>query len=240
MDARLSRVMSLLAVSFAVCLWGCGGSRFGSELPERRPSPRPFTKAPGEKLEIPAEQPFCIALPKASRESGLGGTTKAEANAVADGNASALASVNFSGKADASFQLGHSIENQTKRQADFDVTVTLDYEYKASANPPTPYADAHVGLKLYARNDRNTLLQDVALFDHSTENGAVSSKSQNESVSFTVTLAPGESVSIYLAGYVMVDIREERTASGTLSVSNARMEITSRPAPAVKSADDEQ
>lgn len=89
------------------------------------------------------------------------------------------------------------------------------------------------------RGGRGRLLRDLTLLMHSTESGGASRES-DETLRFTLTLGPGESASVFLAGQVQIEIRAGRSARGSLKLTDLRMEVTSRPAPAVQSTGDEQ
>ena len=193
----------------------------------------------GDTLRLPEQEAFSIALPQTSEKAGLDGTAEADADATQAGTAAAAAAVTNSGTVLGSFQLGHAFKNDVERQTDFDFDLRFHYEFEIAATPETSYPDAQVGLKLYARGSRGRLLRDLTLFEHSTENGSTVRKS-DETLHFTVTLGPGEAVNVFLAGQVRIEIREGRSARGSLKLSDLRMDVTTRPAPAVKSSDDEQ
>ena len=232
--------VSATLIGMLIGLVGCGNSRFGSELPSRLPRPHTVGDTQGTVVRLPEAEQFSIALPKVTREAGLTGSAAADAHALKTGNADANATVAESGTATGSFQLGHSFENATERQADWKFTVLYDYSFTTVATPATPYPDAQIGLRLYARDGHGRLLRDLTLLTHSTENGSIGCAAKDEKAQFTLTLAPGESVSVFLAGQVYIAIREGRSAQGALSLSNLRMEVETHPAPAVQSSADEQ
>jgi len=62
----------------------------------------------------------------------------------------------------------------------------------------------------------------------------------DKTVNFTVTLSPGDSVNVFVAGQAKVDIREGRSGSGSLKLSGLQMDVVARPAPAVRTANDGQ
>jgi len=217
----------VLVLGLVLVLNGCGAGRFGSEL-EERPKPQPVRRAEGVTLHIPAEQQFSIALPQSSRQAGLGGTAQSDATVTPAGNADAWAEVSSGGQASGLFQLGHSFSNETGQVADFEFVVRLGYAYSASATPETAFADAKVGLKLYARTNMGRLVRDITLFTHETSNGPAQGTASASS-QFTLTLLPNEAVNVFIAGQAAVDIREQRSGAGRVSVSNLAMDVTIRP-----------
>ena len=223
---------------FTALLHGCGGDHFGSEL-SAKPRPRPMGRPEGVTLRLPREHAFNIVLPSATQKSGLNGTAKADATAEPDGHAQAVAAVTHSGTAEGLFRLGHALVNDTERQVDVDFNVRLHYEFDAQSSSTSRLPDARVGLRLYVRDDSGVLLRDVSLMSYTTENGSAR-RAADEHEQFTLTLGPRAEVSVFLAGRAGADISEGRSASATLTLSNLRFEVVTRPAPAVRTAGDEQ
>lgn len=232
------RPVLALTVACLLALAGCAGGGFGSEL-SVEPKPQQISRPEVTTLRIPQEQPFNIALPQSSRKPGLNGRAEADAKATPTGSAEASASVTQSGTADGQFQLGHAFSNETSRQTDFRFRVSFRYEFEVAAEPELDLPDAEVGLRLYARDDRGRLLRDVVLVAHTTESGATR-RGAAEDVDFTLTLAPNTAVNVFVAGRVGVNIREGRTASGVLRLNDLVIELTTQPAPAVRTAGDAQ
>lgn len=212
-------------------LSGCSDTRFGSEL-AMRPKAHAIRTAERTTLRFPQDRPFSIALPSASKQAGPDGTAQADASARADGTAQALAAVGNSGTAEGLFQLGQAFANDKEQQLDLDFSVRFHYEFAAEAKPALDLPDAVVGLKLYARDSRGRLVRDMLLVQHSTENGATEQQG-DKTASFTLTLGPSESVNVFLAGQAKVDIREGRSASCSLKLSDLVIEVVTRLAPAV-------
>lgn len=223
-------------------LGGCGGSKFGSEL-TAEPKPRGIRKTQSVTVSVPADEPFSIAIPRASREPGLDGTADADANANGDGTASVSAAVTHSGTAEGLFQLGHGFANQTDLQMDFDFTVRVRYDLQVSEIPELSLPDATAGLKLYARDTQGRLLRDMTLVDNSSETGATRQEA-DKTVEFTLTLGPHTAINVFLAGQARVEIPADRTASPTassiLKVDHVEIELKTRPAPPVRAATDER
>lgn len=227
----------LLASSVLVCV-GCGGAQFGSEL-SAHPQPRLIEKPARTTLRVPQDEPFAIALPRSAREGGLDGTADGDATADPAGSATATASVKFSGMSESLFQLGHSFANGTDQQMDLDVTAHFHSTYRVHAEPDAQLPDALVGLRLYVRDSRGRMLRDLVLLDQTTENGATQSEA-DQSPRFTITLAPGESADVYVAGLAKVDIPTGRTATAELSLSGLQLEVVTQPAPLVPAASHER
>lgn len=230
--------LSALLLGLAILLAGCGNTRFGSEL-SARPRAHPIRATTSTKIHLPREESFSITLPQASKQPGLDGQAEADADATGEGTAEATASVTNSGNALGLFQLGHAFENSTNRQIDFDFNVTFHYSFEANTSTESGFPDATVGLKLYARGQRGRLLRDMTIVEYSTENGPARRQAE-ERINFTLTLAPGETVSVFLAGQVRVEIRAGRSASGSLKLSDLQMEVSLQPVPAVQAAKNEQ
>lgn len=223
-----------LTAGLCVCLFvlaGCSSSQFGSEL-TARPKPQPVGKPAPSTIRLPQQRAFSIALPKVTKQAGLDGTAEGNANVDNMGSAELSAAVTNSGTAVSNFQLGHAFENDSDQQADFEFVVRCHHAFDAGATPPTPYPDAQVGLKLYARDSQGRLVRDMTLLQYTTEAGATANES-DETLRFTITVGPADSVSVFLAGQVKVEIREGRSAHGTLKLSGLTMELTSRLAPPV-------
>jgi hypothetical protein len=217
---------------------GCGGANFASELSAKdKPVPQSVSNAAGKTIRLPQDKPFSIIVNESEEKAALDGSADADAQAQRDGQAHADARVSDGGQARATFQLGHALKNDTERQTDLHLTVRCGYEYEAG--PASRWADAKVGLKLYARDGRNRLLTSFSLVQHSTEDGAAASK-DSKVLDFTLTLGPGESVNVFLAGQVEIDIDAGRSARGSLKLRGLEMEVQPRPAAAVRTAGDEQ
>lgn len=233
---RLRRLPVLPAAALGLLLaaGGCASTRFGSELPDQ-PRPRALGGAGPVTLHLPADAAFNIALPSSTRRPGLGGTASADAEAHADGRAAASAAVSESGQAQGLFQLGHALANDGERQMDCDLEVRFRYRFEVGQEPALNLPDAEVGLRLYARDSRGRLLRDLVLVEHTTEHGAALREADEHS-RFTLTLSPGQTVNVFLAGQVRVEIEHGRSASGSLDVSGLTIDVTTRPAPAAGAA----
>jgi hypothetical protein len=225
-------------LSLLLLLSGCGGGDVGSELTVR-PTPRSLSSGERATLRLPQDEPFSITLAPTRESPGLGGTAEADAHVSRDGNADAVARVDEGGSALARFQLGHAVKNESDRQMDLLVRLRCEYETEAEATPPGPLPDATVGLKLYARDGHNRLLRNIGMVDHSTEEGAASSKDRKD-VEFTLTLGPRETLSVFLAGSVEIETRVGHSARGSIKLSGLEMQIETALAPPVRQAGDEQ
>jgi hypothetical protein len=205
-------------------LCGCGEDRFGATL-AARPAPQPIRRADGGTLRLPADRPFSIALPQSSRQPGLEGTAKSEADASKKGTAEARVEVTDSGQATAMFQLGHAFANESGQPAELQFDVRLHHAYDASATPKTGLPDAKVGIKLYARDNEGRLLRDITFLNHSTENGPAQGEA-DDTTRFTLTLGPNESVDVYIAGQAVIDIKERRSAHCCVTVDKLEFDVT--------------
>lgn len=231
------RITLLVACGgWAALLAGCGDARFGSDLP-RQPRATALRQTEPTRLRLPQDGAFSIVLPQVHRQPGLDGTAESDAQASGDGRAVAQASVTQTGQAEGLFQLGHAFRNSTGRQVDIAFTVRVEYAFELAASPETAYPDAQVGLRLYARDGRGRLRRELVLVEHSTENGPVKRQSDS-AVDFTLTLAPGETVNVFLAGRARVELEAGRSGSARLEVGQLEMEAVTQPAPAVRTGED--
>jgi len=220
--------LSLLALA------GCQGAVVGSEL-SARPRPRPISASDGGVLRLPADEKFSIHLAPSQQEPGLDGTARASADAKPEGDAAAQAEVENGGKAAATFQLGHALANDSSRQVALQFNVKFAYEFEAASTPVnTP--GATLSLKLYARDGRNRVLTTLPVLEHASEDGSASS-SGDKQLHFSLTLGPGESASVFLAGNARIEAPYGRSARGALTLRGLTMEIETRPAPPVKTAE---
>lgn len=229
----------LVAASLtSLLLTGCGGGDFGSELTVH-PKPHLLSGSDGQVLRLPHDEPFSITLAPTQETPGLGGTAEADTQVSKKGSADAVARVENGGSALAQFQLGHALKNNSDRQMDLHVHLACDYLTEVEATPPGPLPDAKISLKLFARDGRNRLLRNFNLAQHSTEEGAASSKDHKD-IDFTLTLGPRESVNVFLAGSVRIDTPDGHSARGSIKLSGLKMEIKTELAPPVQQAADEQ
>ncbi len=210
---------------------GCGDARFGVDLPAR-PKPTELRQAGPAVLRVPADQPFSIAVPQHTEKPGLDGTADADAQVTSAGTGTARAAVKESGLAEGLVQLGHSFQNSTELQSDFTFTVRFRGNLELHATPDSGFPDGTVGLKLYARDSHGRLLRDLTIVQQTTEGGATQ-RELNDNVQFTLTLAPAEAVSVFLAGQARAEIRAGRSAEAALSLQEVQIDVATRPAPPV-------
>ena len=216
-------------------LTGCGAGDIGATLSDR-PQPMKLTKPETRTIAIPASTPFSITLAPSQKKPELNGTAYAESTAKNSGQAKASASIEGGGTASAAFQIGHALRNDSERLLDLRVSAKLHYKYAVAADSSTlPLAGVHVNL--FARDDRNRSLAKFNFVAHTSDNGAVT-VNDGEQLDFTITLGPGRTASIYLAGTVQINAEDGHTASGSIDLDSFELEITTQPAPAVKAASD--
>ena len=236
---RLGRVLPIaaLAVMSVFVTVGCGGGDFGVDI-AARPEPQAIVASDVKTIILPRDEGFSITLAPADKAPGLAGTAEASASSEREGRAAAEARVSNGGTASAGFQLGHSFRNDADRQIDLDVQVSADVTYAASSEPPDGVSHAMLELTLFAQNQRNLSLARMPLVRHGTQDGNAES-GETRNIRITVTLAPSETASIYLAGQVRIDTHEEQTAAGTVKLDNLKFELTPKPAPAVRTSGNE-
>jgi hypothetical protein len=231
MVQRHSGLLIIAAAAFAA--GGCSSAQFGVEMAVR-PKPYLLRSVAPATLRLPQDQPFAIALESDHREPGLDGTADAGAAAKGTGEGSATATVERSGSAEGLFRLGQGFTNDTDRQIDLDLVMRYRYEFGARAEPAAPRTpDATVGLRLYAHEAHGRMQRDLVLIDYSTEDGATQQQGDKR-VELTLTLGPGQSMDVFVAGRAKVDVKALRTAAATLKLSDLQFEVATRPAPEVR------
>lgn len=216
---------SLLALS------GCDANQFGAQL-TARPRPSVIRTPAGTTFRLPQDEPFALALPQETSAAGLDGTADSDAHAEPTGHASAKARVARAGAAAAIFQLGHAFANETERQLDLECTVRFRYRFVVSQEPRASLPDAAAGLRLYARERRGRMLRELSLLDYSTVSGPASRES-SESLNFTLTLSPGEVVTLFLACQAKADVPADRTAEAELQLDDLEFHVVTHAAPEV-------
>ncbi len=215
-------------------LGGCGGANFGADLTSRPRATTVSAEGPAEQ-SYPGDEPFGIFHAESSRSAGLGSDAQSDAHASPEGTADASASIDNGGEASGTFQIGHALTNDGGRQIDLDVTVRFHYEYEAKASQTPARVDGGVGLKLYARDQRNRLLRNDDLVAYTLEQGDSAGSAEKE-IRFSVPLGPSGTVSVFLAGQSRVSAEFGRSAACSLKVSGLKMSVTAHPAPPASAA----
>ena len=221
-----------LVIATALALGGCSTAQFGVEMAVH---PKRYTlrKTEPATLRLPQDQRFAIALESDQREPGLDGNADASADARDTGEGVATATVERSGSGEGLFRLGQGFSNDTDRQMDLDVVVRYQYEFAARTEPDAGTPDATVGLRLYAHEEHGRMQRDLVLVDYSTEDGATQQQG-DKTLTLTLTLGPGQTMDVFLAGRATVDVTAQRSASATLKLTDLEFEVATRPAPAVQ------
>jgi hypothetical protein len=224
----------MLAVHL-LSLSGCAGGAAGADLAlTSRGDPRSLRGA-AETLRVPLDEKFSIRHHEATHVAELEGTAEATATASTDGKASADAAVEGGGSAGGLFQLGHSFRNDSDIQLDLELRVAAAYEYAVAASPDVLLPDAAASLRLLARDDRGRRLRELVMTDVTTENGAPRGSDRKET-RLTLTLAPRQTVHVFLAGSARCETKPERRGEASLKLTEFSMEAATRPAPAIPSS----
>jgi len=208
---------------------GCGGSNFGAEL-QARPKPEPLGSTAEQVLHLPQDRPFSIALAPAHQSPGLGGQAHGTAEAEPTGRAAAVADVQGGGSANGQFQLGHVFQNDTDRQLGLRFHLRWRQSYHVEADLSQGPVDALVGLKLYVRDHYNVLVRNDDLLRQAAADGAAQ-RSGTEELQFEQTLAPGQILTVFLAGQADVNAKLDRSAHCELRVEAVELEVRARAAP---------
>lgn len=233
--ARRRLALAALAALSTLLVAGCAAAAPGADLsPGSRGDPRALRGA-AETLRIPQDEKFCIRHHEATHRSDLDGVAAATAAAAAEGSAEAHASVKGGGNAGGVFQLGHSFRNDSDVQLDLDLRVAAAYDYAVSASPEAGLPDASAGLRLLARDDRGRRLRELVMIDLTSESGAARGSDRKET-RVTLTLAPRQTVHVFLAGAARCDARPGRGGEASLKLGELVMEAATKPAPAIPSS----
>jgi len=224
----------LLAALAGICVTGCAAGGAGGDL-SVRPDAKPLSKHAGKAFSLPKDEKFTITLAPASQAPGLEGKAEGKATCEAKGEGKASAKVEKGGTANGTFQLGHAVKNDSEQQVDLSVRVKFKCEYAVEANPMLARGKTAASLKIFARDGRNRLLQSFGVVQQSSDEGKVDSNATKD-IGFTITLGPGESVAIYLAGVADANLRDGETGEARISASDVTMELETRAAPQVKAA----
>lgn len=226
---------ALILVSLAaLSLTGCAAGAAGGDL-SVRPDAKPLSKHMGKAFSLPKDEKFTITLAPASQAPGLEGKAEGKATCEAKGEGKASAKVEKGGTANGTFQLGHAVKNDSEQQIDLVVRVKFKCDYAVEAKPTLARGKTSASLRIFARDGRNRLLQSFGVVQQSSDEGKVDSNATKD-VGFTITLGPGESVAIYLAGVADANLRDGETGEAKISASDVTMELEPRAAPQVKAA----
>lgn len=230
----VQRTLGLLTGLLLGALAGCNTGQFGADL-NVRPKPIRIKDLASRTLHLPADQPFSLALPSVNRRAGLDGHAEGDAKAHPDGVGVATAHVEHAGSSETLFLIGSAFANEAPAALDLVCRVHAVYEYEAENSPPNMSGDAGAGVRIFARTHGGRLLREVPLLDYTTASG-LSQGSADDVRNFTITLGPGETVNLYVAGHAKVDITERRSASVVVRLSKLEFEIVTR-LPAAKPAE---
>lgn len=218
----------LLAVVLVtpLALVGCESAQYGSEL-SATPRPRVIDAAGGLSIRLPDEAAFGIVLPESREQPLLNGRSDARSTADKGGSGLASAAVELGGVGEALFRVGHAFQNATAQEVAITCRVSYSYELEISASVATAASDAVAGLRLYVRDKQGRLLRTIPLVDYTSADGAVR-RSGSDEVSVDLTLAPGATLNLFVAGQARVDVPEERSARATIALKELKMQLSSK------------
>lgn len=217
-----------LCLALSGLLVGCSGGDFASEV-SARPAPTSLSRRDEFRFRLPADEKFSIALAPSRQAPGLGGTAHAVGKAQREGTAELSADIESGGEAEATCQVGHVFRNDTEQQLDLEVSATVEFEYTAEVPAAPTGVNVDVGLRLYARNSRNLLVRNHSIVAHTVEDGSGARRGQ-ETLKFVQALAPGESITVFVAGRAAVKAEFGKSAACRLALRRTEMDVTTRTA----------
>lgn len=200
--------------------------------------PQPLAIRDEQPIRLPQDVPFAIALSSFQKQEGPGGSIAEQiAQAAPDGSAEVAARVEQAARASGSFQLGHAFRNDAARQIDLGLRVAFEHSSRCGyADARQQSSELSATLTLIARDSYNRVIRTLPVVAQSTEQGGAQ-RSGRESLELTITLAPGESAQVFLAGAIAIDtLKSERSGAAAVKVSSLSIEATPRMAPQVQAA----
>ncbi|MCP4593396.1 MAG: hypothetical protein GY842_21885 [bacterium] len=205
---------------------GCGGGAdFGESIvvPAERHARFGDGIRQGKALVLPAEMSFNVT--DAQRYSQ--GDASAEASVEDSGKARCSASAQADGMSWAEFQLGHVF---TSGEQALDATVTFDvtYRYNLSVSEDAGLSPADMfALKVYIRDSRRRVLKRMMLADWEPAKGPTA-WSGTQSPSFDVTFEPDVAYHLVLAGRVKVGGDADRSTGAEIGVDSLKLTVAPR------------
>ncbi len=229
---------TLVAVALIV-LAGCSAGNPTTSLDYRPPT---LALRPGRlgTLRLPEDDRFSLHRAPTQRIPRLTGQVQVEADARDDGTARARTQVVAEGEGWAGFQVGHAVRNETARQIVLDVRIELDWATRVETSPQAPIPGADVSLDVLARDQDNRRLRSVNLLTHDSKNGPLDTES-SRTIHWRLTLAPGDAVTLYVAGRTAGKLRSagraaaQRTVVSELQLRRLHMILTPEPSAEVRS-----
>ncbi len=236
MRSGLSRaaLAALMSLGLGALSAGCGGGRFGTDL-SQRPPPHALAAPAAPTLHLPRDRPINIRLGRSNHAPGLSGSVEADAATDGQGMANARVPIEQGVQGEALIQLGHALRSDTDRQTDVDFLIRVQFGLEAATMPPENRPGATVGLRLCARDPRGRLRHEAVPGHYAPEYEAVQ-RVGRETLRLTLTLAPGEALGEFLAGRVVGAVEGPRGASARLQIRSLPYEVTTQPAPAVRTS----
>ncbi len=216
-------------VPLSLLITGCSGGNPTANL-EYRPPALNLKAGRLKPIRLPQDDPFSLHRAPTQRTPRLTGDVAVEAEAHPDGTAQARTQIVAEGEGWAGFQVGHAVRNETIRQIVLDVRIELDYAARAESLPQPLIGGASVALDVLARDQNNRRLRQLSLLSHDSEDGPLDAQS-TRTVHWRLTLAPGDTVTLYVGGQTAGKLRysatdPQRTLRSELRLRRLRMILT--------------
>ncbi|HOA74676.1 MAG TPA: hypothetical protein PL151_05995 [Phycisphaerae bacterium] len=229
---HLRRFLAGGLVGAVALVAGCSGPQFGPDA--RVPVSRRYVIADGspagQSLKLPGSSGFNIHIKQSRQDPGAAGEARSTADATAQGEAFAQATVSKGASAQAEFKLGHRIDNHAGGAQMMAARIAFDLEQTVDASdPPDPATLAKADLHLLVIDSHKRVVsKTVVVQANSDESRGSASLPQRRDL--TVRLEPGESYDVVLYARVEASAGEGQTAEVRLQVSRLEMELTFSPA----------
>ncbi len=205
---------------------GCSQAGYGESVsvpPEQRASlASGFAK--GARISVPSDAEFNLH----ETQRGSDGTGQAKSSAGSNGTASCTAASNGEGSAHAEFQLGYVLDNRGAEALDVNVQFNVDYKWamRSSASYVSTEAD-FLGLRVYIRDSNQKTLRELSMA-HIAPFSGPTQRSVVESQVFDLSMEPGLSYYLVLAGRTAVGGGAESPVQSEIQVNSLSIELTPR------------
>jgi hypothetical protein len=212
-----------------VAAWsGCGGAglTYDFQVPAEQRAVLSSADEGEQVLRIPQDVRFNITDKTSGQTPGMKGSARGESAASGEGTASCSVKVADGGSAEASFHLGHCLENRGRRAVLADATFTCEYKIRAiqkdGGEAPTV---GNYSMELYVNDTDGRLLKQVPI-ETSSPDGVPVGGGGRLLKELRVRLEPGRVYNFVVAGQV-----EAKTGAGghaDLGIELSALQLTVR------------
>jgi hypothetical protein len=183
-----------------------------------------------EIFHMPTDIPFNITTKRSDQTPGMNGTARGESDAQSDGAGFCRVSASSGGAANASFELGHCVENRGSEPATAEAVFVCEYAARISetegdeADAKTDYS-----LDLYINDTDGRVLKHSPLEAASGDEGPRSGSTRFVD-EFLVTLEPDRVYNFVLAGRVSAETGSTGKADLQIEVKSLQLTIRKKRA----------